>query len=390
MFSFGSHSSNRCSAIIDIGSGSVGAALVLLDTETDESTILWSHREFTLLRTSSTLSDAERAVKTAFVNVFLELGNAGLRALAARGKDLVVNDVQISLAAPWQYTAAKLVNFSDEKEFVVDNELLRDLAKKANEQGIADAESSNLLKEFGLTLISQEIIGMTINGYAVTDVHKKRVRELSFVHLSMLAAKSMVDAIRETHDKILPRAELKLTTFIFMFYSVVMRLYPHTLEAAIIDITKEATELGIVRDGALRFVSHIPVGSFTLARAISEQLQIPAEEAFTYLKTNTDYGIASIPERHRAVVEQVFGAYHDELKALFSATGDTLSIPRSIFIHTELNTELFFNNTIKKAATEVAQTEHTIHPITSKLISESHEGDTPILLGIRHWLDAQQ
>lgn len=389
MFSFGSQSAILCGAIIDIGSGSVGAAIVTLDTDTNQSTIVWSHREFTLLRTSTTLADAERAVKTAFVNVFLELGNAGLKALHEHNKELQVQNVQISLAAPWQYTASKVVIFSDEKEFVVDNELLRDLSKKANEQGEAEANNSELLKEFGLTLISQETIGTMINGYAISDILKKRANELSFVQISMLGDKGMIEAIKETQEKLLPRADLSITSFIFMFYSVVIRLYPHTLEAAVVDITKEATELGIIRDGALRFVSHIPVGSFTLARAIAEQLSIPPEEAFTYLKTNTDYGIASIPEKHKAIVEQVFGAYDDELKTLFKNTHDELSIPRSIFIHTELHTELFFNHTIKRAATELTDTEHTIHPVTSKLFSESHTGDTSILLGIRHWLDAQ-
>ncbi len=389
MLGFGSKSAYRCGAIIDIGSGSVGAAIVAYDPSSGKSDIVWSHREFTLLRTSTTLVDAERAVKTAFVNVFLELGNAGVRALAAHRKDAQIQTVQVSLAAPWQYTATKMVNFKDEKPFVVDHDLLKDLTKRAHEQGEKEANESQLLQEFGLTLIAQDTIGTTVNGYAMTDAVKKHAKELSFVHISMLGVKSMVDTVRETQEKILPRAKLSMTSFVFMFYSVVMRLYPHTLEAAIIDITKEATELGIVRDGALRFVGHIPVGSFTLARAISEQLSIPPEEAFTYLKTNTDYGIASIPEKHKSIVDQVFGAYNDELKVLLGSTGDDLSIPRSIFIHTELHTELFFNKAIKAAANELTATEHTIHPVTSKLITESHSGDTAILLGVRHWLDAE-
>lgn len=389
MFGFGPKPALHAAAIVDIGSGSVGAAIVTYDHVSGKSAIIWSHREHTLLRTSTTLVDAERAVKTACINVCLELGNAGLRALTQAHKEAQIETVQISLSAPWQYTAAKAVTFSDSKDFVVDTELLRDLTKKAKEQGVADANESSLLQTFGLELIGQETTDITINGYSVKNIHKKQARELSFVHVSMLAAKSMVSVIRETKDKIFPRAELKMTTFIFMFYSVVMRLYTNTLEAAIVDISKEATEIGIIRDGALRFVSHIPVGSFTLARAISEQLSIPAEEAFTYLKTNTDYGIASIPEKHRPIVDQVFGAYHDELKVLMGTTGDDLSVPRSIFVHTELHTELFFNHAIMNAANELTTTAHTIHPITSKLITESHTGDTAVLLGVQHWLQAE-
>ncbi len=388
MFSFGSSSSkHRVAAIIDIGSGSVGVAIVAKDVATKQSSIVWSHREHTLLRTSTTLAEAERAVKTAFVNVSLELGNTGLRALHDLDPHATIGDIQISLAAPWQYTAAKLVTFSDDKPFLVDAELLRDLRAKAREQGEADAASSELLKEFGLTLIGQESIGTHINGYRVDDVLKKRVSILTFVHVSMLGIKSMIETIAETHEKILPKANLSMTTFIFMFYSVVMRMFPHTLEAAVIDVTKEATEVGIMRDGALRFVSHIPVGSFTLARAIAESLSIPTEEAFTYLKTNTDYGIASIPEKHRAIVNEVFAAYREKVAVLMQNTGDELSVPHSIFVHTDQHTELFFNNTFKQVAKEVTGSEHTIHPITSKLITESHSGDTAILLGIQHWLN---
>lgn len=320
------------------------------------------------------------------MNIFLELGSTGIRTLTAHSPRAELQNIQVSLAAPWQYTAAKTVSFRDKEDFIVDTELLRDLKRKAREQAESEADTSEQLHTFGIELIAQETINLNINGYHVEDPLKKKARELSFVQIIMLGDKNITETVKEARDRVVPKAKLTMTSFIFMFHTIMMRLYPHTHEACIIDITNEATEIGIIRDGALRFVSHIPVGAYTLARTIAEELSISVEEAFTYLKTGTDHDSTRIPEKHSYIVEQVSEVYRDELKKLLSTTGDSLSIPSSIFIHADIHTEQFFSSTAKYAAKGVTGNDHIVHLITSKLISDSHTGDTSILLGTEHWL----
>ncbi len=376
-----------CGAVVDIGSGSVGIAIVVASRNSEETKIIWSHREHSLLRTATTLQEAERGIKTAIINAFLELGGTGLKNLHAFNPKERLSVLQVSISAPFEFTSTKIVHLVDEESFIVDKKLLTDLSKLAASQAEAKAKENGLLNDFGLSVIHQENIGVSINGYVTTDPYNKRTTDLSFVHLTSLAVTSLVDAVKEAQQKIIPGTELSLRSFMTLFYKSIETLYPHSLEACLINITSEATEFAIVRDGTLRFINHIEIGSFTLARAISEALNIPSEEAYTYLKANTEYSIASIPEKKQTIIKEIFALYQEKLLELLSKTGDDLSIPQAIFIHTEQNTEDFFNTTLKQVAKQTTGIDHNVHPVTAKLISDSDTSDSAIMLGVRYFHD---
>jgi hypothetical protein len=374
-----------CGAVVDIGSGSVGIALVVVEPGEKAPMLIWSHREYSLLRTSATLKESERLLQTALVNAFLELSNAGLKALVEYNPELTITEVQVSIAAPWQYTNSKTVTFSDEVPFVVDKQLLKDLTKLAEDQALEQVGAISNLSELKLEVISQASIGVTLDGYRISDYEGHKATELAFVHLVTLTTESLSQSIHEYASKIAPRAVVHMQPFMFNFFKTIDYLYPHTLEACLIDITNEATEIAIIRDGTLRQVNHIAIGSFTIARKIAETLAIPAEEAYTYLKSGTEYGIAAMPEKIREKVNGVFDSYQEELSTMFKNTGDDLLIPFSLFVHTDVNTQHFFNTTIKKAAKMTTGGEHIIHPVTARLVSDSHEGDTAILLNVQRF-----
>lgn len=377
-----------CGAVVDIGSSSVGIAIVVVEPSQKTPMLIWSHREYSLLRTAATLKESERLLQTALVNAFLELSNAGLKALAGYNPELSLTDIQVSIAAPWQYTNAKTVSFTDKEPFVVDDQLLSDLTKLAEDQALEQVSEVSTLSELKLVVIAQASIGVTLDGYRISDFDGHKATELAFVHLVTLTTQSLSASITEYASKIAPRAKVKMQPFMFNFYKTIEHLYPHTLEACLIDVTNEATEIAIIRDGTIRQVNHIAIGSFTIARKIAEALSIPAEEAFTYLKSGTEYGIAAMPEKIRDKVKEVFDSYQEELSTMFKNTGDELLIPFSVFVHTDLHTQHFFNSTIKKAAKLTTGGEHTIHPVTARLVNDSHEGDTAILLNVqRFYLD---
>jgi hypothetical protein len=380
-------SDTHCGVVVDVSSGSVGVALVVINRGTREDKIIWSHREYSLLRTSSTLAESERKIKTTIINAFLELGSSGLKALHTFEPTLRVQKLLVSIAAPYEYTTTKLVHLVEEKGFTVDKKLLKDLSELASKQAETQAKESGLLNDFGLSVIHQEHLGITVNGYHTKDPYDKKTTDLSFTHLTSLAVTSITEAIVEAQEKIIPTSTLTMQSFMTVLYKSIDALYPHTLEACLISVTSEATEMGIVRDGALLYVNHIPIGSFTLARTIADALSIPTEEAFTYLKANTEYGIASIPESKQAIIKQIFDSYNEKIAELLKKTGDELSIPQAIFVHTEKSTSSFFTVALKQSAKSVTSIDHTIHPVTPKLVGEAEIDDSAILLGVRYFHD---
>ncbi|MCA9361063.1 hypothetical protein KC845_00745 [Candidatus Kaiserbacteria bacterium] len=379
-----SHKDITGGVVIDIGSGSVGVALVVYDALNDDLKIIWTHREHVLTRNISNLKEAERAVQTALVNVFLELGNQGLRTLSEVYKNQTIDYIQASISAPWQYTNAKKIHYTDDQEFVVDKKLIEDLTKLAEQDALNTISENGSFKDFNITLTGQESIGVSLNGYLLESYLKKKASEISFVHLTTLATESIIDTLKDSHQRIAPNAVLDIEPFMTIFYKVIMSLYPSTLECCLVDITNEATEIGIVRNGTLQHINHIPIGVSTLTQKIATSLFIPTEEAYTYLKANTEYALASVGSAKQTLISEIYDSYTTELVNLFRETGDTLSIPQSVFMHTDLQTESVLRMLLKTATHVVTTTNHNVYTVTSDLISDSHTGDTPILLGVNY------
>jgi hypothetical protein len=175
-----------------------------------------------------------------------------------------------------------------------------------------------------------------------------------------------------------------------LFYRVLKDLHPDTSEICLIDITDEATEIGIVRDNILKQTTHVPIGMYTLAREIASACNIPKEDAYTYIKDGT----VVQTDKNAAAIEGIFASYESSIAELFSRTGDSLSIPKTLFLHTAKTTEDFFAKRLKEAAKRSTGSTHTVHLFTSELLGDTAMEDTALALSSyyfhtreKHFLD---
>lgn len=385
MFSLGkSAPSSVCALIIDVGSGSVGMSLIHAEEGKKKPKVIWSHREFALMRDTSDFENDLRLITTTLVNAFLEFGSSGLKDLKAYDNSLKVEKIQVSLAAPWSYTVTKKVNYSDEHPFTVDKDLVKELAESAHKESLKAMEEAGLIRK-NLTLVDNDVIGISINGYVVHELSGHSGRTLELFHVVAVAQNILIKTIKDSRDKIIPKAKLETHSFMYLFYQALTKMHPDTSEVCLIDVTKEATEVGIVREGVLQHTTHIPYGSFTMAREIAKTCNIPKEEAYTLFKGSDAFVTAKLSPSAQEQVTAIISAYELKVASLFKKTGDTLSIPTALFLHCDGHTEEFFNEHIKKGAQEATKSEHTVHPITSKLFDEDSTGDTGILLSCEYF-----
>jgi Tfp pilus assembly PilM family ATPase len=151
----------------------------------------------------------------------------------------------------------------------------------------------------------------------------------------------------------------------------------------LVDITYESTEIGVVRDGVLTYVTSTPLGSFSLAREIAEVLAVPVEEAYGYLNSNSlDVFLQNHSESKKDKVHEIINSYQERLAKVFTETGDALSIPRRIYLHGNLKTEPFFAKVVQTAATSVTKCEHAIYPVTTEIINKHYGSKDPALAEI--------
>jgi Tfp pilus assembly PilM family ATPase len=180
-----------------------------------------------------------------------------------------------------------------------------------------------------------------------------------------------VTEIEELQSKLFPEASCQKLSYMLALYCISQDFLLKTSDVCLVDITYEATEIGIVRDDTLHYSTHTPYGSFSLAREISHCTGVPIHEAFGYLQEPTAFAFMdSLSDKQKKEVESIFEAYVDRVAALFHETGDTLSIPKRILIHTDARSESLFCELIEKATKRAIKSNPVITLLTSKLLAD--------------------
>ena len=381
MLSLGKHGPDGIyGAVVDVGSGSVGVAIVASEPKQSAPEIIWSHRELTNIKDIESLQAASKDITTAIINAFLELGSKGGKALRKYDPKASITDIQVTISAPWSYTISKTVSFEDKETFKVTTTLFEDLETTAKKEIQAVLDSNEVMKKLGLQVVAESTRNVTANGYLINEPNDQMVTTLSLSHIDAVCEERMITVIEDAKEKVFPRADLRINTFANTFYNTLTHLNPESTEICLVDITAEATELGIVRDSTLQYVTHIPYGTHTLAREISGLCGIPKSEALAYIRNPESTVSIQLPDAKRLEFTAIIKAYEEKLADLFKRTGDSLSIPKTIYLHTDVATESFFKDRITGATQQSTKTSHAIHLITSKLFATAQTSDTAILL----------
>ncbi|MFT5037195.1 MAG: hypothetical protein ACI9VM_000772 [Candidatus Azotimanducaceae bacterium] len=369
----------RYGAIFDIGSGSVGVAIVASDPTQKHPEIIWSHRERMIFRDAGSANDRTKHITTALVNTMLMLGSKGLMVLQTHEKGASIDLMQVAISAPWSYTITKSVSYTNNGAFVITKQLIKELTNAAQKQALEAINENDIVEKLGLKIITRATIDFSANNYPARDAFGQKAKSVSISHVSAISQNRLLEAITESKEKVIPGAVVERYSFMLMFYCVLRELVPDTSEVCLIDITFEATEIGIVRDGVLKYATHAPFGTYTIARDIAALCDIPKEEALAYILGNTALS-KTLSADKKAKLQSILTNYEEKITALFKRTGDSLSVPRPLFIHSDMRTEFFYADTIKRAAIEATKGEHGVHLVSSKLFENTQTNDTALLL----------
>tara|TARA_B100000508_G_scaffold140998_1_gene144938 strand:- start:1413 stop:2645 length:1233 start_codon:yes stop_codon:yes gene_type:complete len=364
-------------AIIDVGSGSVLVAVIHSDPNKDHPDIIWSHREHAPLKNIDTLEQSAKAVMAALVSASMQLDGEGRKALYDFARVSKFEKIQCSIAAPWSYTVTKTINYKQEEVFAVTKDLLEELTRTVQDKIESELKENESLQDLGLDIITRATMDITANGYHVKKLKNNEAKELVVSRASAVAQQYLIEAIAEMRNKLFPAAELRNISFILMLYMVTKDLFPELNDVCLVDITYEATEMGVVRDGVLSYCTHTPYGTFSLAREISAVTGVPLHEAFGYLHTENPYAFMnSLGLKQKEEVQVVFDAFISRVTDLFHETGDPLAIPKRISLHSDLKSETVFTDLIEKAAKRSLKTDPHITPISKEIIKRTYAAST--------------
>ena len=363
------NSTERVGAIIDIGSGSVLVAVVVSQAGEKSPTIVWSHREQAPLRTIDSLEQSAKSVMTSLINALLKFDSEGRRALHDFNKRSHVDEIQCSISAPWAYTVSKKVTYTQDEPFEITKTLIDSLVESAEKSTQSELAETEAATKLGLGVITRSTLDSLANGYRVTKLLGNHATELTMTHVSVLTQQYLIEHLQDLRHKMFAQKPLHQLSYMLALYSVTDELFHDSSDYCLVDVTYEATEIGIVRDGILTYTTHIPFGSFSLAREISEATSLPLLQSFQSLHTtDIETFLATLTAGQKSSVEKIFEAYVARLSSLFNETGDELSIPKKMYLHGDVELEAFFSTQLTQAAQSIVKGSVRITPLSTLLV----------------------
>jgi hypothetical protein len=364
---------DRYGIIIDIGSGSVLAAIVHSQAHTQHPTIVWAHRDHVALKNIDSIEQCVKAVMSALMSACMKLDGEGRQVLSDYAPGAKLTYTQASISAPWSYTVTKKIDLTHQEPFEITNHFLEEMVDSAQAQVEEELNMQLSAINSNLTVITRTTMDLLCNGYRVSHPTGQKTKHISLTQAIVVAQSYVTEGLAEVQQKLFPAAPLQSLSFILMLYCMIRSLYPNTDDVCLVDITDEASELGVIRDGSLTYSTHTPFGLFSLAREMAEVSKVPLHEALSYLRAPDLAGVKTrLPAETHDEISFIFKAYTERLSSLLNETGDSLSIPKKVFLHVEDRYGDLFNSLLAEAAKSATKIDHTVTSIASDVLPSQH------------------
>ncbi len=325
--------------IIDIGSGSVGGALVSLNRD-QKPKILFRVRKPIVFQNKFKFERFLSAMLLATDHVLEELNKAS----SERPQQAFC-----ILAAPWYVSQSRIARFEDKKTFVVTEKKVNDLIM---------SEIDNLKKKFNehyknfteskAEIIEVENIHMKLNGYETNSPYGKKTKKLeAYLYISM-SADQVLRSLRQKVRKTFGLDNVFFNSFSLAAFDTIRDIYSEKQNFIFIDIGGEMTDVSVTRDGILVETLSFPLGRNFLLRTIANELQTVKEEAFSlfnlYMEKKTSDTYPRKMKNALAYVEKEWSeAFHKTLGSLASR----VSLPGYIFVIADIPFGKWFSEVIK-------------------------------------------
>ncbi|HQU07827.1 MAG: hypothetical protein B7X04_01085 [Parcubacteria group bacterium 21-54-25] len=303
--------------LIDIGSASISGAYARIDRAARP--VLYYTARVPIRARSATTGAADMEHALSELATMLVIRGAPVMAHAV-GKG-TIDKVLVSIAAPWQETRTRTERVHRPTPFRFTRRLMEDMVKKIT------------LPLPGYTQTNKMVVATLLNGYEVAEPFGKSAHTAEVIALSS----SVVDAVAQTVTTIMRRTfhtdQVTLTAFVPVAYTVLRNLYPHEEDFLIMDVTGEATDLALIKQGLLVEVASVSSGLNTLRRAAlaagfsdsssTESLRTVEEVALIDMEHNPKF-----TQRMRVARDE----WIDKLSEAFQALTVKYALPRAIFL----------------------------------------------------------
>lgn len=284
----GTHKEVVC--IIDVGSASVGAALVAF-SDTSVPEVLFTTRKSLPIsehpHSDRLLASTSTLLKEALASVEKE-GIPRLHALNIQKKG--IEHILCVLASPWYVSQTKVFRVERKTPVTFSRAFVDDLLLRERQTVETNLKDSSYAEHFDrhLELLEQKVIQMKLNGYETANPYNKKTNNIEVSVFSSFVSKKIIQKFADILSHSFSREQIAFHTFGLASYSAVVDLFSEAGNFLLADITGEVTDLSVIKEGAIFESVSFPSGRNFLVRKIMKKLNTNAEVALSYLRMRAE------------------------------------------------------------------------------------------------------
>lgn len=335
-FLFSSSKKEEKVAIFDIGSGSVGGAIVRIPIKGDRLPVITKSVR-TELKPNKNFNLFQKGMISAIERTAKSLYNEKVGAL---------DEIVCVLASPWYFSETRFIKMRKEKPFTFTKSIPSELINK---------EISNLTKSYeekykdsGVPeIIERHVVGVSLNGYLVSDPIGKKCKSLEMDMIVSLSPKSCLDDIREILSRVFHHVKVSFSSFPVDTFLAVRDKYVHADSYFLIDISGEVTDVGIVTEGVLRSVLSFPFGKKTFFNYISTKLNIEHRDAEELFKLYSHNSLSEeLKNKVIPLLKSIENSWGESFNQSINTLPHTLTFPSTVFLTCDEDIRQWFSAVI--------------------------------------------
>ena len=270
--------------LIDIGSASVGGALILINKKSNPK-IVYSVRRDMAFQKKLDFDRFHSSMLESLVYVVGDLEKNGLPHLKfTHLGSLTPEKVECTFSSPWFASQTRIIKQKDNKEIKITEDYLEKIIEKEVNIFKESKEVEVKIRDTDTLVIEKQTQQILLNGYETQNPYGKIAKEIEIALLISVALNDVVKDVTGKIMKVFSVENISFNTFPSVFFNIVRSELSAPDEFILVDISGELTDVSVVRNNVLINTSTFPAGKKNIIRELSKKLKTSTEDALSQLR----------------------------------------------------------------------------------------------------------
>lgn len=336
--------------LIDIGSASVGGALVKIE-KGKAPHILTTVRE--------DIAFQEELSSARFVFAMNHALDRVLKSMHSKAKQLNLwqshrlSDLHIfcTLSSPWFILRSRHINIAKPEAFKITPRTLEDFLNGDIER--LKEELKETLPPKDVEIIEKKIIHMKLNGYEVKNPYGMEVSQMELAMIVGVSSKKVIQGIEKKIRNFSHTASLHFGVFPVAAFSAIRDIFPTEKNFLFADITGEATDVSFINNDLIAGTVSFSYGKNFFIREISTGLHVPHEEATSLLNMFISDTLSISKQNDiKNIVERAENEWLVRFERALATLSREGGIPHKVFFTSDIEVADLFSGILGKSKIE--------------------------------------